>query len=190
MINSNKLLRITIYFLFAFLVIPQNVRAQKKLTKVSFNNISMKIPREFSKMNDDDMWQRSSSYRKAIALYTDENRVVELSINNAFARWEDGDIRLLQNVYKASIQQIFDDVKFSIEEIRNVNGRDFAVFEFVSKIRGDPGLANSGSITKYYYIQYTIVEGGTMVFNFSSQIYAKDEWMDTAGLIMSSVKIK
>jgi len=151
----------------------------------------MKIPSDFIEMGEKDMWQRSSSYRRAMALYTDENRIAELGVNHAFARWEEGDIRMLQNIYKASIEQIFDEVIFSKEEIKNVNGRDFAVFEFVSKIKGDPdSIGQSNSIIKYYYIQYAIVDGGTIVFNFSCQNYAKDEWQDAANSIMSSVKIK
>jgi len=173
-------------------MIAGNAQGQHKLSKVSVSdNITIKIPRDFIEMSDQDMWQRSSSYRKATALYTDLDRIVELSVNNAFSRWEEGDIRILQNVYKASIQEIFDEVEFSIEEIRNVNGRDFAVFEFISKIKGDPGISGASStITKYYYIQYTIVDGGTLVFNFSCQDYAREEWNETAGKIMASVKIK
>lgn len=174
------------------LVMAPAVFGQGKLkkTKVS-DNISMKIPTDFLPMSEQDMWQRSSSYRKALALYTDPDRVVELAINNAFSRWEEGDIRILQNMYKASIQEIFDEVDFINEEIKNVNGRDFAVFEFVSKIKGDPArLGQQDSIVKYYYIQYTILEGGTMVFNFSCFNYLKDDWMETARSMMNSVKIK
>ena len=166
--------------------------AQVKLKNVKISKeISMKIPSKFMEMGEEDMWQRSSSYRKAIALYTDEDRVVELGINHAFTRWEEGDIRMLQNMYKASIQEIFDEVKFSKEEITNINGRDFAVFEFVSKIKGISGpIGQNDSVVKYYYIQYTIVDGGTLVFNFSCQNYVKEDWQETANIMMGTIKIK
>jgi hypothetical protein len=166
--------------------------AQIKLKKAKISDeISMKIASEFVEMTEEDMWQRSSSYRKAIALYSDMNRVVELGINHAFSRWEEGDIRILQNMYKASIEEIFDEVSFTKEEIANINGRDFAVFEFVSKIIGDQrSMGQSESVIKYYYIQYTIVDGGTLVFNFSCQNYVKEDWQETAGIMMNSIKIK
>ena len=160
-----------------------------KKTKIS-KSISMKLPAEFIPMAEDDMWQRASSYRKPIALFTDHDRILELSINHAFSRWEDGDIRVLQSMYKASISQLFDKIQFIKEEIQNINGRDFAVFEFVSSIKGDPSvLSQQDNIVKYYYIQYTIDQGGTLVFNFSCQNWVKEEWAPVVALMMTSVNI-
>lgn len=183
--------KIGLFFLtLTFTSAPLIAQVKLKNVKIS-NKISMKIPSKFIEMGEEDMWQRSSSYRKAIALYSDEDRVVELGINHAFTRWEEGDIRLLQNMYKASIQEIFDEVIFSKEEITNINGRDFAVFEFVSKIKGISGsIGQNNSVVKYYYIQYTIVDGGTLVFNFSCQNYVKEDWQETAKIIMGTIKIK
>jgi len=183
--------KIGLFFLtLTFTSAPLFAQVKLKNVKIS-NKISMKIPSKFIEMGEEDMWQRSSSYRKAIALYSDEDRVVELGINHAFTRWEEGDILLLQNMYMASIQEIFDEVKFSKEEITNINGRDFAVFEFVSKIKGISGsIGQNNSVVKYYYIQYTIVDGGTLVFNFSCQNYVKEDWQETAKIIMGTIKIK
>jgi len=183
--------KIGLFFLtLTFTSAPLFAQVKLKNVKIS-NKISMKIPSKFIEMGEEDMWQRSSSYRKAIALYSDEDRVVELGINHAFTRWEEGDILLLQNMYMASIQEIFDEVKFSKEEITNINGRDFAVFEFVSKIKGISGsIGQNNSVVKYYYIQYTIVDGGTFVFNFSCQNYVKEDWQETAKIIMGTIKIK
>ncbi len=183
--------KIGLFFLtLTFTSAPLFAQVKLKNVKIS-NKISMKIPSKFIEMGEEDMWQRSSSYRKAIALYSDEDRVVELGINHAFTRWEEGDILLLQNMYMASIQEIFDEVKFSKEEITNINGRDFAVFEFVSKIKGISGsIGKNNSVVKYYYIQYTIVDGGTFVFNFSCQNYVKEDWQETAKIIMGTIKIK
>lgn len=183
--------KIGLFFLtLTFTSAPLFAQVKLKNVKIS-NKISMKIPSKFIEMGEEDMWQRSSSYRKAIALYSDEERVVELGINHAFTRWEEGDILLLQNMYMASIQEIFDEVKFSKEEITNINGRDFAVFEFVSKIKGISGsIGQNNSVVKYYYIQYTIVDGGTFVFNFSCQNYVKEDWQETAKIIMGTIKIK
>ena len=178
-------------FLVVLLAGSLLVHGQGKLRKTKIDkSISMKLPAEFIPMSEDDMWQRASSYRKPIALYTDNNRSSELSINHAFSRWEEGDIVMLQSMYKASIRQLFDKIQFIKEEIQNINGRDFAVFEFVSSIKGDPSLlGQQDSVVKYYYIQYTIEQGGTLVFNFSCQNWVREEWAPIVELMMASVKI-
>ncbi len=178
-------------FLVVMLTGSLLVHGQGKLRKTKISkSISMKLPAEFIPMSEDDMWQRASSYRKPIALFTDIERISELSINHAFSRWEEGDIRMLQSMYKASIDQLFDKIRYIKEEIQNINGRDFAVFEFVSTIKGDPSvLGQQDSVVKYYYIQYTIDQGGTLVFNFSCQNWVKEEWAPVVELMMASVKI-
>ncbi|MCH7514118.1 MAG: hypothetical protein IH947_09300 [Bacteroidetes bacterium] len=169
-------------------------QAQTRLVKKKISKeIAMKIPANFIPMSEADMWQRVSSYRKSIALFTDMQRIMELGVNHAFSTWEEGDLEMLQSVYKASILQLFDTVRFSREEIRNIKGRDFAVFEFVSNIKGNPALAytgSSGGISKYYYLQYTLYDKGTLVFNFSCPARIKDEWQPVAREIMNSVMIK
>ncbi len=168
------------------------VHGQGKLKNTKINgSISMKLPVEFIPMSEDDMWQRASSYRKPIALFTDLERNSELSVNHAFSRWEEGDIKILKSMYKANIDEIFDVVKYSKEEIRNINGRDYAVFEFVSTIKGDQGvLGQQDSVVKYYYILYTIEQGGTLVFNFSCQNWVKGDWAPVVEKMMASIKIK
>lgn len=169
-------------------------QAQTRLVKKKISNdIAMKIPANFIPMSESDIWQRVSSYRKSLALFTDMQRIMELGVNHAFSTWEEGDLEMLQRVYKASILQLFDTVRFSREEIRNIKGRDFVVFEFVSDINGDPTLSitgSSGRISKYYYLQYTLYDKGTLVFNFSCPARIKDEWQPVAREIMNSVMIK
>ncbi len=169
-------------------------QAQARLVKKKISDeITMKIPASFVPMSEADMWQRVSSYRKSLALFTDMQRIMELGVNHAFSTWEEGDLKMLQSVYKASILQLFDTVRFSRDEIMNIKGRDFVVFEFVSGIKGDPALSvagSSGGISKYYYLQYTLYEKGTLVFNFSCPARFKEEWQPAAREMMNSVKIK
>jgi len=177
---------------FIILTTFESTQGQPKLvnTKIS-SDITMKIPNKFIAMSDGDMWQRVSSYRKSIALYTDLNRIIQLGVNHAFSTWEEGDLEMLKSVYKASILELFDKVDFSIEEIKEIKGREYVVFEFTSTIYGDrSGPGSRGSITRYYYLQYTIYSKGTLVIDFSCPTHLKDEWQNTAKSIMNSVKVK
>lgn len=149
----------------------------------------MKIPSTFFPMNEADMWQRMTSYRKSIALYTDINRLVELGVNRSYSLWREGDYQMMFEVYKSSILQLFDEVEFIQEEIQSIKKHPFVVFEFESKMYPDESLG-SGTISKYTYIQYTIVDGQTLVFNFSCPLYQKPVWQPVALEMMNSISFK
>ena len=163
--------------------------AQEKLKKQKIGEeITMKVPVSFIPMNDDDMWQRVASTRKALALYTDLDRLVELGVNRSYSVWREGDYQMMFDVYKASILELFDEVEFIKEDIISVKKRPFVVFEFVSRIKRDEG--SSVPVVKYNYLKYTLQDGQTLVFSFSCPEFEQDKWQSTANAIMNSVVIK
>jgi hypothetical protein len=117
------------------------------------------------------------------------NRLVELGVNRSYSVWADGDYNMMHDVYKSSILQLYDEVEFMKEEIVQIKKQIFVVFEFVSQIKPDEGTS-SGPISKYTYLQYTVHNDQTLVFNFNCPRHAMDEWQDTANEIMNSVVIK
>ena len=164
--------------------------AQGKLVKQNLGDgIIMKIPDTFIPMSEKDMWQRVTSYRKSIALYTDMNRLIELGVNRSYSVWEEGDYQMMHDVYKSSILQLYDEVDFLKEGIVEIKRHPFVVFEFESKMNPDESLG-SGAITKYTYIQYTQFKGQTLVFNFSCPFYQKEQWQSLVTNMMNSISLK
>lgn len=166
--------------------------AQDKLKKRKIGaHVTMKIPESFIPMSERDMWQRVSSYRKALALYTDIDRLVELGVNHSFSIWEEGDYATMKDVYKASILELYDNVEFMKEELMIINKRTFLVFEFVSSVKADEtDLTLRSPVEKYTYIQFSVFDGETYVFNFSAAKRLKDKWQSTAHEVMNSVVLK
>lgn len=185
---KNSLLLFTAIILTSFSLYGQKTKLVKHQVE---GGISIKIPQDFLQMNESDMWQRVSSYRKSLALFTDLNRLVELGINRSFSVWQEGDYDLMSEVYKSSILELYDEVEFMKEEVITLKNRQFLVFEFISTIYADEtDLTLRAPISKYTYLQYTVKEGQTYVFNFSTPSRMKEEWEDTAASIMNSISFR
>ena len=180
-----------------FIVIPLLAfsvagKGQHKLVKTKINEeISLKVPKTFMQMTEEDMWQRVSSYRKSIALFTDPQRIIDLGVNYSFSSFQEGDYEMMRSWYKASILQLFDDVEWEREEIVQIGKRQFVAFEFVSTItENSEGMGRPRSITKYQYLQYTVFNGNVLLVFFSAPDRAKEEWQPVARAIMESVRLK
>ena len=165
-------------------------KAQDKLKKRKIgDHVTMKIPESFIPMSERDMWQRVSSYRKALALYTDMDRLVELGVNHSFSIWEDGDYATMKDVYKASILELYDNVEFMKEELMIINKRTFLVFEFVSSVKADEtDLTLRRPVEKYTYIQFSVFDGETYVFNFSAAKRLREKGTSVGVINMHTVK--
>jgi hypothetical protein len=62
---------------------------------------------------------------------------------------------------------LYDEVQFITENVQEINGRDFVVFEFLSKVNDTEGTTiNNSSISKFVRIQYTIVKSKTVYLIF------------------------
>jgi hypothetical protein len=184
MMKNIKVLFILPLFLFAF----QSVKLEK--TKIG-KSITVDLPDSFILMTQSEINLKYVSVREPLALYSDETRNVDLSVNVAFSKWNAGDLELMKSFYKSSIMGLYDEVHFVKERIEDINGRRFAVFEFVSAIRAESNSPISANVVgRYTYIQYAIVNGKTVLFNLSCPTRLKDKWAPIAQEIMNSVKIK
>ena len=162
-----------------------------KYVKTKINDdISISLPADFVMMDETELNRRFVSAKKPLAMFTDYARTVELGVNMAYSRWRPDDLDIMKSFYKSNIMGLYDEVNFLQEGIENINGRDFAVFEFVSVIRDDDDTAFRPRATaKFTRIQYTIVNYKTVLFNFTCDARQKDQWIPIARHIMSSVKI-
>ena len=160
-----------------------------KLVKTKFNEeISGLIPKQFFVMAPGDVSRRLPSARTPLVAYTDEARNIDFSINISATSWAQKDIVIAKDFYKANIYHLFDEVNVLNEGIKTINGREFAVFEFESFVKGD-GLTKK-SIRKYTYIQYTIKGNKVFVFSFNAPVQLRQKWAPAAKEMMDNVKMK
>lgn len=154
--------------------------------------ISVALPENFFLMSDQDIASRHISYRKPLAIYTNQDRTVDFSVNTAVSQWAAPDLALMKGFYKASIGSLFGQVNFIQDEIKTIDDKEFAVLEFISVTEAEEssGIQNNTPIRNYTYAQYAIVDGKTLVFTFTCPARQKDKWQAVAHQIMESIKIK
>ena len=166
---------------------------QQPLKKVKVTEfLSMQVPEHFSPMSQQDMNQKYQTYRLPVAMYTDPNRVVDLGINRSFTTWQADDIQLVHSFYKATVLNIYTDVQMITDEVRNINGRDYVVLEFVGTVKDEQGASfrSNKQVSKYQYLLYTIYENNSLVINFNAPARYQPQWQETARAMMQSVVIK
>lgn len=179
-----KTFLILTWFLFAF----QSMKLVK--TKIG-KSITVSLPDDFMLMSQSEIRSKYVSAREPMALYSDESRNVDFTVNVAYSQWDANDLELMKSFYKSNIMGLYDEVHFLQEDIREINGRRFAVFEFVSSVKGESDSPlNSNAIGRYTYIQYTIVNNKTVLFNLSCPTHLRDIWGPLARQIMNSVTVK
>jgi len=180
-------LYIQAFFFLAFVMKGDNY------VKVEVNEkISVELPSSFSQLTQEEINQRYNSPRKPLLFYSDPYKVVDFSVNMAYSLWGMDDIELLRSFYRSTLMSMYDEVEFITDEVRTINGHQFAVFEFVSRVVADDNaIIVRKDLLHYTFIQYTIVEGNnTALFNFTCPKNVMDKWQPTADKIMASVKIK
>lgn len=182
----------SMFWLLVFLTTSSFYQAGNDYVKTEIaKGITMSLPKTFAPMSESQLHEKYFSAREPIAAYISEDQQTDLGVNTSNARWQASDLPMLQSFYRASILSLYDEVDFLKEGIEEVNGKDFAVFEFVSIVRQEEdALTAQRPIQKYTYIQYTIHNGKAFVFNFNCPAGQQSHWQQTAKTIMESVKIK
>ncbi len=158
-------------------------------TKVN-DAITISLPTNFYPMSEADIKTKYVSSKLPIAMYTDESRMVDLGINVAYSRWREEDFDMMKSFYKSNIMGLYDEVSFIDEKVEEINGKQFAVFEFIGSVKPeDKEGVNTEILKQYVYIQYTIVKYKTVLFNFSCPARIQDKWAPVAHKIMPTVKL-
>ena len=163
---------------------------QVKLVKTKVNEaITISLPEEFLPMSLADIEARYETAKLPVAVYTDYSRTADLGINVAYSQWNAEDLDIMRSFYKSTILGLYDEVQFSKKDIEEINGWNYAVFEFVSSVKDDDNTMNQSAVNKYTRIQYTIVKGKTVLFNFTCPASQKEKWAPVSRQILESVKI-
>lgn len=165
---------------------------QPKLVKTKVaDGITVSIPQGWRPMEGLDFTERYPSVRAPIAAFTNEERIIDFSVNISATRWPDTNHALAQKFFKSSVSNMFDRVEFISEGIHSVNGKKFIFFEFESRMNGNrtqEGLRDP--VLKYTYLQYFLAPERTLVFSFNAPKRERENWQSTAQAMMKSVKIK
>ncbi|MGF1638638.1 MAG: hypothetical protein ACFCUU_16285 [Cyclobacteriaceae bacterium] len=156
------------------------------------DKINILIPQELIPMTDQDARAKSIGSRAPILAYTNIDRNADFVINSSFSRWRAEDIQMLRQFYRSNIMSLYDEVEFSKEEVVEINGYPFVVFEYISKVIPDEGtiLKKQLPIELYNYIGYTIYQNQTYLFVFNCPLKVQDKWRSIAPEIINSIKIR
>lgn len=188
---NNQYCKIFVILILLCLIFPTSAQPKLSRTKVD-QNISMKIPEGFLPMSQADLVNRYNAYRKPLAMYTSDDRQIDLGINENSSPWAGEDLEILRDFYRANISNLFTEVNFINDEITMIADRRFAVFEFTSKVSDEDQTFGGmkSAISKYNYIMYTIRDNKVLLFNFSAPLRAKEAWQESAKEMMESVRVK
>jgi hypothetical protein len=178
----------TLYAVFVVLLMAFD---QPKLVKTKVaEGITVSVPEGWRPMDGLDFTERYPSVRAPLAAFTNEERLVDFSVNISATRWPDTDLLLAQKFFKSSISNMFDRVQMIDEGIQEVHGKKFIYFEFESRVNGNKMKEGfTDPILKYSYIQYYLESKRTLVFSFNCPKREKEVWQSSAQAIMKSIRI-
>jgi hypothetical protein len=163
-----------------------------KLVKTKIGkDMTVSIPAGWRPMDGMDFTERYPSVRAPLAAFTNNERLVDFSVNISATQWPDADLEIASKFFKASLMNMYDKVEIISEGVRDIKGKKFIYFEFESRVNGNKG--NEGltdPVLKYSYLQYLVEKNRTIVFSFNSPKRQREEWQETASAIMKSIRIK
>jgi hypothetical protein len=159
-------------------------------TKVT-DKITVSLPAGFYAMTPEDITQRMPSVRAPLGAYTNQDRVVDFSVNVSATQWPDGDQEIAAKFFKAALHNLYDRIEMIDEGIHKVHKKNYIYFEFESRTNASRRVeGGSEPIMKYTYIQYLVEPGRTLVFSFNCPRNERDQWQEVARAVMKTVKVK
>jgi len=168
------------------------ISAGPRLVKTKVNDaITVSIPQGFFPMTPEDITQRMPSVRAPLGAYTNEDRVVDLSINVSATQWPDANKEVAAKFFKAALYNLYDKVEMINEGVHQVHKKEYIFFEFESRTNAARRVEGATEpIMRYTYIQYLVEPNRTLVFSFNCPRNVKEDWQVTAQAVMKSVKVK
>lgn len=177
--------------LLLLMVTAATSTAQERLVKTKVNEqITILLPERFNSMSDGERVDKFVSSKTPIAVYTSEDRTVDFGINTNIMPWIEGDEEKLRSFYKGTYETLFDKVEYLQDTIREINGKKFIIFEFISSLEEENAFSGKKSSSYYSYIQYTSYNNQILLFNFGCKPRQMNEWQAVAKEMMESIRIK
>ncbi|EMR02820.1 hypothetical protein [Cesiribacter andamanensis] len=173
--------------LLAFSQVPKLVK-----TKVH-DAITVSLPADFTAVGEQELSAKYVSYRKPLALYTNPSKQADFSVNLSVTQWQHFDLPLVKDFYKASLSTLYSDIQWVKDEIQEIRGTNFALFEYVGTV-ADTEQENTIKQTKpmqvYTYVAYGLVEGKVVVFTFTAPASQQQQWAPVAQAMVESIRLK
>src|SRR5688572_7902896 len=98
-------------FFLLFLLILTAFDQPKLVTKKLPNGISISVPKDWRPMDGLDFTERYPSVRAPLAAFTDEERLVDFSVNVSATQWPDADREMASKFFKSSVMNMFNRVE-------------------------------------------------------------------------------
>jgi hypothetical protein len=191
MVKMNQVRLILFFSIFPISVWCQSYNWEKQKVQDALNTFTFEIPDSFFLMSEADKSSKVESYRKSIVSYTSMDRQTDFGINRAFSRFRYEDLELVRQFYRASLLNLYTNANFIQDEILEINGRKYAVFELDTSVSDEDRVFGEGrTIKKYVYVMYTVVDNNTIVVNFQAPLFQKATYRKIADSIMKSLQIK
>ncbi|RAU82110.1 hypothetical protein DP923_09875 [Pontibacter arcticus] len=180
------------YLAFLAIILMAGVAfAKPKLKKVQISKeISVLLPQDFTPMNDDGIARSYPATTRPLAVYTSPNGQIDFSVTQKKSQFRAADLAMLREFYKANLLERFSKVDFIRDEVKQVKGKDYIVFEYVSTVSEDRQASNLKPMNKYSIVQYTIQGDQLLIFTMHVPFAMKNDWQETTRQIMESVVIK
>ncbi|WP_018479578.1 hypothetical protein [Pontibacter roseus] len=175
----------------AIILIAGVALADTKLKKTQITKeITVMLPRDFTPLPDDGIARKYPAANKPVAVYSSPNGQVDFSMTQKRSQFGPQDLNMLRDVYKANLLERFTKVDFIRDEVTEIKGKNYIVFEFVSVMADERKSSNLAPVQKYSIMQYTIQGNQLMVFSMHLPFAMKNDWQKTAREVMGSVNIK
>lgn len=159
-------------------------------TKIS-DGITVSLPAELKPMTPEDLSERYPSVRAPLGAFTNEDRVVNFSVNISATQWPDENLEMAKKFFKAGIYNLYDRIEMVSEGIHEIHKKKFIYFEFESRLGASKlAMGNQEAIVTYTYIQYLVEPGRALVFSFNCPREQRPEWQPKAAAIMKSIRMK
>ncbi len=183
-----KLFALTIVTIFIFMGFQQMKYIKTKVN----DSITLSIPEGFHILEKSEIDRKYVAAKAPLAAFTDNTSgMVDIGVNVAFSQWDPEDLEIMKSFYKSNIMGLYDEVSFITEEVIEVDGEKYAVFEFVSVVKDEEGTSFDQTATsKYTRIHYGIINRKTLLLNFTCPASQQTVWAPVAKHVLESVKIK
>jgi hypothetical protein len=161
----------------------QGIEGTKKVTVAKI--VTIDIPKNFRQLTQAEVSQRYPSTRKQIAVYSSPNGTADIGINKGKTVWDEKDIALVRDFYKATLETFYLKTTFEKADIVTVNGKKFARLIYIGEIDG--GL--KPRLKVYVHVRYCVIGKRLYIFQFNCQKYEAKLYEKDVAKIMDNIKI-
>lgn len=180
-----------IFFLLLVLALAGFVPPKLKLTTAKLApGLTVGVPEGFAPLPDDGIAAKYPAARKPLAVYSSPNGHANLSVSSRPTDFQAPDYTVLLQIYQSSIQRLYSKVEFLKQEVRQVHGRNFVSFEFVSTVADTRRGDQLAAIRKYQTVQYTVQNDQMYVFTFDAPANEQAQWQPVAQAVMGAIVLK